>query len=99
MKQVPFTQFHLPDGTPEQVFTEVPDELAPKVDAILQAGFTFACEVLTNGWCSFTIGDDHGDYANEICTNGLAVPIHVQKMIKNFDISAARLKSSQMGGV
>lgn len=97
---VNFTQYLRPNGAKVPVSIEVSDELGPKVDAIYEAGFHFECEVLTDDTtCSFTIGDDHGDYANELCTNGETVPTHVEKMIKNFDITLAKRRSTEIGGV
>lgn len=84
-----FTQFLKPDGARTAVQTFVDDSLKTKVKNIRKSGFEFHIEILTTGQVSGTISDNDGDYAFFVCDNGPEVPMNIEKMINNFDITDA----------
>lgn len=97
---VPFFQFLRPDGRATLTHIMRPEAVADKARAIIEAGFRFESEILTTGEASFTISDQDGDYAVEICPNGPEVLDAVDKLVMDFDIKAAlidRDASSALG--
>ena len=97
---VPFFQFLRPDGRSILVHIMRPEAVGIKAKAIRAAGFRFESEILTTGEASFTISDEDGDYAVEICPNGPEVLAAVDKLVMDFDIEAAlidREASSALG--
>jgi hypothetical protein len=84
---IPFTQYHLPNGRQTKEIFAAPKELKPKVDEILSHGLEFTAEVLTNGYCSFCISNNQMglDVDCEICPNGPTVPEHIIALVKRFD--------------
>jgi hypothetical protein len=89
MTNIPFTQFLRPNGKRREVLIDRPDEIAAKAQAIMEAGFRFEIEELTNGYVNMTVSDDNSDYARELCPNGPRVPRTVDALIEAFDIDAA----------
>jgi hypothetical protein len=97
---VPFVQYLRPNGRKMMTHIERPLAVANKALDILAAGFVLESEVLMTGDASFSIGDDDGDYAIEICKNGPDVLAAVDRLIMDFDIKAAlidRDASSALG--
>jgi len=95
---VPFVQYLRPHGTPRDVITHVPASMLAKVQAILDAGYVFECEVLRNDdIVSLTITDrDVGDLACHLVRNGRQVPDEVRTMIEKFDIDKANAQRDRM---
>jgi hypothetical protein len=85
MSDIPFTQFLMPDGRPSRVTIDRPDEISAKAHALIERGFRFECEMLPTREISFTITNDDGDHAIEVCNNGPEVLIVIDRMIMNFD--------------
>ncbi len=86
--EVPFTQFLMPDGRRTQVTIERPDEICEQAQKLLEAGWRLEIEMLATSAISMTVerdvdGDDDEIVcsAHEICNNGPAVPIAVDKLI------------------
>lgn len=89
MRGIPFTQYLLPDGRQAPVWIVRTPEVHKKAQEIIDALFQFECEMLTTNECHLTISDDFGDYAHEIVLNGPNVPDAVDRLVNNFDITAA----------
>lgn len=87
--EIPFTQYKLPDGRAVHVGIARPADIAEKAREIIDAGYRFECEIMIDGECSFTITDDDGDHAIEVCANGPEVPKAVDRLIANFQPNAA----------
>ena len=86
MGAIPFTQFMRPDGRPVDVSIDRPEEIARKAKAIIDAGYRFECEVLTDGSISLTITDDEMDHDIELVPNGTDVPLAVDRLIQRFEL-------------
>lgn len=98
MKKVPFVQYLRPNGRKKEVWTEVPDELAEKVDQIIAKNYHFTAEDLGNGWARFTVSDNALDYIERVVPNGPPVVKAVQSMIQSFDFERARImKEEELG--
>lgn len=83
-----FIQYLRPSGTPTPVAIEMPAPVVTKADFIRSHGFRFEAEVLTTGQVSFTVSDEDGDYAFEICDNRPGVKAAVEYLIMGFDVAA-----------
>ena len=84
--EVPFTQFLMPDGRRTPVRIERPDEICEQAQKLLKAGWRLEIEMLGTGAISMTVERDGDDDeivcpAHEICDNGPAVPVAVDKLI------------------
>lgn len=60
---IPFTQYLRPDGRRISVAAPVPNGYAAGVEAVLDHGWEFECEVLTTGQVSLTVSDGEEDVA------------------------------------
>lgn len=92
-RTIPFTQYLRPDGRKQDVLTSDPsytDEDLKAAQAIIDAGFRFEIEVLTNGMISMTISDSDGDYVNKLCSNTISVPDTVKRLIHTYDIETLK---------
>ena len=87
MKQIHFIQYLRPDGRQTDIYIQRTAEIAEKAERIMQAGYRLECEVLLNGLVSFTIGDDDGDCAHELCENGPGIEEVVDRLIIGFPLS------------
>ena len=66
------------------------EEVAAKAKEIVNAGFQFECEMLSDyKTVSLTIADDDEDLAIEVVPNGPDVPPAVDHLVMNFDLPAA----------
>lgn len=88
-REIPFTQYLLPNGRTKTIHISRPEQIADKADAILAQGYRFECELLTTGDVSLTIvqdwdADDDGDVAIEVCRNSSGIPDAVDRMIERF---------------
>lgn len=89
---IPFTQYMLPDGRTEPVFTRNPefytDEVYDKAQKILDAGYTFGVEMLMTGQVIATIEDRKEEVDVEICiaSNDKMVSKEIAAMILRFKI-------------
>ncbi len=81
---VKFTQYILPDGTKKPVEIDLGPEIETLANDIIQAGFVFEIEILSNGMVSATISDDEADHAHSITPNGPQVPEGIISMIRKF---------------
>lgn len=71
--EIPFTQYVLPTGRQKQVSIERPDNIVTEAMALIDKGYRFECEILTDmDTVSLTVvgPDDDGDIAIELCKNG-----------------------------
>jgi hypothetical protein len=84
--KIPFIQYLRPDGHPRDIWIERPEEVVAKANRILQAGFRFEAEVLSNEMVNLTISATDGDYAGELCENGPGVAEAVDRLILNFEL-------------
>lgn len=92
-RTIPFTQYMRPDGRKQDVRTSDPsytDGDLKAAQAIIDAGFRFEIEALTNGMISMTISDDDGDYAVKLCSNNISVPDTVKRLIHMYDIETLK---------
>lgn len=89
---IPFTQYMLPNGHTEPVFTRDPkfytDEVYDKAQKILDAGYTFGVEMLTTGQISATIEDlkEEVDVEIRLASNDKMVSKKIAAMILRFKI-------------
>lgn len=90
LKGIPFTQYLLPNGRKIPVTIARPVEVYEKAMKIMNAGYRFEVELLTNGMVSMTISDDEADYAIEVVSNGPEVPKAVDRMINQFALTLER---------
>lgn len=60
---IPFTQYLRPDGRQIMVQAPMPTGYDVRVEAILDHGWEFECEVLTSGHVSLTVSDGDEDVA------------------------------------
>lgn len=88
---IEFTQFLMPNGRKDTVWIERPMEIVIKAKEIVNAGFSFECEMLTDyNTISLTIADDDGDYAIKVVPNGPEVPEAIDRMILDFNPAIAK---------
>lgn len=83
---IPFTQFLRPNGKRLAVYVVRPEPVTEKARAIVAAGYVFECEEMMSGIVSFTIVNPRTeeDVAHELCRNGPAVLVAVDKLITEF---------------
>jgi|SRR6478609_8136340 len=89
MHKIPFTQFLRPNGRRELIHMPTSDdELFAKANKIIEAGYEFQAEVLSDDiTCSFTITHpEDGDVAIKLCANGPQTLAAVNDMITEFVI-------------
>lgn len=99
MAKIHFIQYLRPRGQKSHVSIERPDHIAKAADNIVEHGFRFECEVLSNGMASLTISDDFDDYGHELVSaNSPAVPAAVDKLVTNFDLAAAIKHRNKLTG-
>lgn len=85
MIEVPFIQFHLPDGRQSKTTIKLDDTVSTKLEEIKNAGCRLTAEILTTGVCSFCIEKPEiGDFDMELSPNGPGVKEAVTKMILRF---------------
>lgn len=86
---IPFTQYLRPDGRRRLVKVERPPAVEAKAHKILERGYRFECEMLDVEPplpdVSFTITDEDGDQAIELCRNGPEVLEAVDRLIMAFE--------------
>jgi hypothetical protein len=82
---ITFTQYHLPDGHKTLEYIDMPEDVEAKASAVIEAGYEFDAEILTNGVVSFTCmnkSDDEDCVAIELSANGPTVPSAVASLIE-----------------
>jgi DNA-binding IclR family transcriptional regulator len=83
---IPFTQYLRPDGRKTPVSINRPDAIEAMAQEIQAKGYSFECEELSNGICSFTVAspheEDNGDIAIKLVRNGPGVPMAVDELVK-----------------
>lgn len=85
MKEIPFTQYLMPNGRKTTVTIDRPDDIADKAHNIISHGYRFECEMLFDySTVSLTISDDDDDHEIEVCQNGPDVPKRIDAMILRF---------------
>lgn len=90
---IPFTQYLMPDGCKRGISIEMPSEVEVKAQKILEAGYRFECEMLSDyKSVSFTITAPYGDegspidIAYKLAPNGPEVPKAVEALIMEFKL-------------
>lgn len=88
---IPFTQFIRPNGRRKLVHIERPPEIEAKAQQIIDSGLRFECEHLgvPPGLPDISLTITHpqkGYLAIELCCNGPAVPLAVDKLIMEFKL-------------
>lgn len=82
MSEISFTQYLMPHGRKDTVRIDRPEDIAAKAAIIASAGYTLACEMLSDfQTISLTVENDDGDFDIEICANGPDVPAAVDRLI------------------
>lgn len=89
MPLIPFVQYMRPHGHQVDTAIDRPQSVYDKAMKIIEAGYVFEAEVLTNGMVSLTIGGKHTDVCMELVQNGKEVPAAVDKMINSFNFTLA----------
>ncbi|HEY1980720.1 MAG TPA: hypothetical protein VGH13_11585 [Xanthobacteraceae bacterium] len=85
MADIPFTQYLMPNGRRSPVTIDRPDDIAAKAQAIIERGYRFECEMLSDySTVSLTIADDDDDHEIEVVPNGPEVPTAIDRMIERF---------------
>jgi|SRR3989304_1089239 len=97
MVLIPFTQYMLPNGRREAVTIDRPEYIANKALRIIDAGYSFECEVLTTGEVSVTITGKNCDVEIEVCENGPPLMGAIDRMIERFDFDTARRQDELAG--
>lgn len=87
---IPFTQFLLPNGERRSIQIHRPFAIQMKAREILNLGYRFECEVLTNGTVSLTIAGKDCDVGIELSPNDREVPLAVDRLIMAFDKDRAK---------
>lgn len=84
MSSIPFTQYIPPHGRKKEVSIDRPDEIVSMAMELIQKGYRFECELLSNGQVSLTVVDpmDEGDVAIEIVSNGPQVDGAVDRLVR-----------------
>lgn len=97
-REIPFTQFHLPNGRRSHTTILSGDEEWAAYEKIRGSGLRLTIEILTTGHVSMCIEDpDVGDFDQEVCPNDPQVPLAVSKMLLRFDpskVEAWRLENA-----
>ena len=83
-REIKFTQFLMPFGTPKPVSIDRPVAIADMADAIVASGYRFECEMLPTHEISVTITNKDGDHAIVVVPNGPEVPAAIDRMIEQF---------------
>lgn len=85
MTDIPFTQYLMPNGRKSPVTIDLPDDIAAKAQAIIERGYRFECEMLSDySTVSLTISNYDDDHEIEVCKNGPEVPQRIDAMILRF---------------
>lgn len=86
MKEIPFTQFLLPDGRQRPTSIAVDDETFSQYEKVAAAGLRMTVELLSNGMVSQCIEDPElGDFDCVVSSNGPDVPGKLKEMLMRFD--------------
>lgn len=82
MKEIPFTQYMMPDGRKREQFIERPDEIADIALAFIKSGGRFEMEMLSD-YVTVSLTAERGDdvVAHELCVNGPEIADAVDKLI------------------
>lgn len=87
---IPFTQYLLPRGERKAVHVYRPYAITAKARHIMALGYTFECEILTNGRISLTIAGKNTDVGIQIVPNGQDVLGAVDRLVLEFDEAKAK---------
>lgn len=91
---IPFTQYLRPDGRRVDIVIERPEPVVRMARILIDHGYAFEAEVLTNGLVSLTMvhPDEDHDLAIEVVMNNQSVPEAVDRLInKGAMIHGAKL--------
>lgn len=81
-KGIPFTQYLMPRGERHPVWIRRPDDVQEQARAVIEAGFAFECEMLSDyRSVSLTVSDGEDDVEIEVCANGPDVPNAVDRLV------------------
>ena len=79
--KIPFTQFKMPDGREVLVDIDRPEPIGRMARQLIEYGCVFEIEVLSTTEISMTCRTGEYVMAHELCANGPAVPVCVDKII------------------
>lgn len=84
--EIPFTQFLMPDGRTRPMIIDRPGDIGKKAKQLIDSGCRLEIEMLQTGEISMTVECDQADdeiklLAQEVCSNGPAVLIAIDKLI------------------
>lgn len=97
MKNIPFTQFHLPNGRQTKTAIPVDDETFDQFERVAASGFRMTVEILSNDKISMCIEDrELGDFDCVVCENGPLVPVKLKQMLMSFDPQKAVARRAEM---
>ena len=91
MKDIPFTQYLLPNGRKTSVVIGMPEDVADTALSLIKQGYRFECEMLSDyETVSLTVvdPDDTGDIAIEVIKNGPEVPPAVERLVAKAMLAA-----------
>lgn len=81
MDRIPFTQYIRPHGRRELIHIEREPDVCAQAKSLIDDGYYFEAEVLTNGMVSLTACFDGDDIAFEIGPNNIEVPNRVDRLV------------------
>lgn len=82
-KEIPFTQYLMPDGRTREMLVAVPDHVYLQAKELMADGYEFEAEILMTGEVSLTVVDttEEEDIAIQICPNGPGIHGYIEKLI------------------
>lgn len=93
-----FTQYLMPDGRTRPQWVERPPEIEALAARLTECGACFEIEMLRDTTISMTCERDNEDgeidvLAHELCPNGPAVPLAVDRLVNTATVEFSRLKA------
>ena len=84
---IPFTQFMRPDGRRKTITITRSPEVNTTALSLIDDGYCFTAEVLTNGMVSLACVDpeDQRDIAIEVCMNDGQIPARVDRLVEKAE--------------
>lgn len=81
MMQIPFTQYVRPHGEKQLTLAPCPEGYEGHVKAILEHGWEFNCEVLSDGSVALYVSDNETDHVVELSPNGPEIDDHLKSLL------------------
>jgi hypothetical protein len=95
---IPFTQYLLPRGERRPISITRPFAITQKAKRIMELGYKFEAEILTNGTVSLTIAGKNIDVGIVLCQNLPAeVAKATDKLVMEFDEATAKQLDEEAG--